>query len=62
MSLAYAIMLLTFFLALFHFLYGYKEAIRISNEDGLVNGWSIIVCLPLGFVFSHLASIFYQQI
>jgi hypothetical protein len=62
MTVSFVIMLLTLFLSLFHFSYGYKEAIRISNEEGPVDGLSIIVSLPLGFTFAHLSSIFYQLV
>lgn len=62
MSISYAIMLLTLSLSIFHFSYGYKEAIRISNEEGPVQGLSLILSIPLGFTFAHLSSIFYQQI
>lgn len=59
MSISFAIILLTLFLSLFNFAYGYKEAIRISNEEGPVQGLSLIVSFPLGFVFAYLCSIFY---
>lgn len=62
MSIPYAIMLLSLSLSIFHFSYGYKEAIRISNEEGPVHGLSLILSIPLGFTFAHLSSIFYQQI
>jgi hypothetical protein len=62
MNVSYVIMLLTLFLSLFHFSYGYKEAVRISNEEGLVQGFSVIFSIPLGFIFAYLASIFYQQV
>ncbi|MGM7722844.1 hypothetical protein [uncultured Metabacillus sp.] len=62
MNISFALMLLTFFLSLFHFSYGYKEAIRISNEEGPVQGLAVIVCMPLGFTFAYLSSIFYQQV
>ncbi|QGQ47650.1 hypothetical protein [Metabacillus sediminilitoris] len=62
MTVTFAIMLLTLFLSLFHFSYGYKEAIRISNEEGPVDGFPIILSLPLGFTFAYLSSIFYQLI
>ncbi|MBM7605608.1 hypothetical protein JOC75_003631 [Metabacillus crassostreae] len=62
MSISYAIMLLSLSLSIFHFSYGYKEAIRISNEEGPVQGLSLILSIPLGFTFAHLSSIFYQQI
>lgn len=62
MNVYYAIMLLTLFLSLFHFSYGYKEAIRISNEEGSVQGLALITSVPLGFTFAYLSSIFYQYI
>ncbi|WP_226671509.1 hypothetical protein [Metabacillus litoralis] len=62
MNISYAIMLLTLILSIFHFSYGYKEAIRISNEEGPVHGMSLILSIPLGFTFAHLSTIFYQQI
>ncbi|TXC91371.1 hypothetical protein FS935_10810 [Metabacillus litoralis] len=62
MSISYAIMLLSLSLSIFHFSYGYKEAIRISNEEGPVQGLPLILSIPLGFTFAHLSSIFYQQI
>ncbi|KKI92526.1 hypothetical protein WQ54_09215 [Bacillus sp. SA1-12] len=61
MNISFALMLLTLFLSLFHFSYGYKEAIRISNEEGPVQGLAVIVSMPLGFTFAYLSSIFYQQ-
>lgn len=62
MTVTFAVMLLTLFLSLFHFSYGYKEAIRISNEEGPVQGLTVIYCFPLGFIFAYLSSIFYQQV
>jgi hypothetical protein len=62
MNVSYAVMLLTLFLSIFHFSYGYKEAIRISNEEGPVQGLFVIVSIPLGFTFAYLSSIFYQQV
>lgn len=62
MNISYSLMLLTFFLSLFHFLYGYKEALRISNEKGKVQGWPVIISIPLGFTFAYFANIFYVQI
>ncbi|MDQ0232107.1 hypothetical protein [Metabacillus malikii] len=62
MNMTFALMLLTLFLSIFHFLYGYKEALRISNEDGRVNGVSVIFSIPLGFVFAILCTALYQQI
>ncbi|PGT80310.1 MULTISPECIES: hypothetical protein [Bacillaceae] len=59
MTISYGIILLTLFLSLFHFSYGYKEAIRISNEEGPVQGLSLIFSIPLGFTFAYLCSIFY---
>ncbi|MCM3160950.1 hypothetical protein KDJ21_010885 [Metabacillus litoralis] len=61
MTISYGIILLTLFLSLFHFSYGYKEAIRISNEEGPVQGLSLIVSIPLGFTFAYLCSIFYTS-
>ncbi|PLR65967.1 MULTISPECIES: hypothetical protein [Bacillaceae] len=62
MNLSYLLMLVTLLLSLIHFIYGYIEAIRISNEDGPVNGWSVIFSFPLGFVFAYFATMFHQQI
>lgn len=62
MNLSYFLMLVTFFLSLIHFMYGYFEAIRICNEDGPVSGWSVIFSFPLGFVFAYFATMFHQQI
>ncbi|MBO1515522.1 hypothetical protein [Metabacillus bambusae] len=62
MNISFAVMLLTLFLSLFHFSYGYKEAIRISNEEGPVQGLTVIFSLPLGFTFAYLSSIFYHQV
>jgi hypothetical protein len=55
-------MLFAFFLSIFHFLYGYFEALRISGEDGPVRGWSVVFSFPLGFVFAYFAAVFNQQI
>ncbi|MDR0140125.1 hypothetical protein RFW18_20390 [Metabacillus idriensis] len=62
MNLSYSFMLMTFLLSIIHFLYGYFEAIRISNEEDLVSGWSVIFSFPLAFVFAYFAAVFHQQI
>ncbi|UOK57367.1 hypothetical protein MGI18_23075 [Bacillus sp. OVS6] len=62
MNLSFSLMMITFLLSIIHFLYGYFEAIRISNEEELVNGWSMIFSFPLGFVFAYFASVFHQQV
>lgn len=62
MNITFILMLLTLFLSLVHFSYGYKEAIRISNEEGPVHGLSLILSVPLGFAFAILSSTFSQQL
>ncbi|KEZ48253.1 hypothetical protein [Metabacillus indicus] len=62
MNLTYSLMLFAFFLSIFHFLYGYFEALRISGEDGPVRGWSVVFSFPLAFVFAYFATVFNQQI
>ncbi|WP_273122856.1 hypothetical protein ACNRWW_16750 [Metabacillus sp. HB246100] len=62
MNLIYSIMLLTLFLSIINFLYGYKEALRVSNAEGPVQGIPLIISLPLGFIFAYLSTVFYQLI
>ncbi|MGG3891779.1 hypothetical protein [Metabacillus fastidiosus] len=62
MILSTLLMLLTLSLSLFHFLYGYKEALRISEEKGLIKGWSVIISFPLAFIFAHFANLFHSQL
>lgn len=56
------LMLISYFLTLFHFAYGYKEALRISGETAKVNGWTVIFSFPLGFIFAFFTNYFYQQL
>ncbi|WP_243387640.1 hypothetical protein [Bacillus kexueae] len=51
--------ILTYALSVVHFAYGYKEALRISDEVGRVNGWSFIFSVPLGFIFAFFSDYFY---
>jgi hypothetical protein len=60
MENSFSLMVTSYLLALANFLYGYREAIKISNEEGLVNGWGLIFSLPLGFYFSYLATFFHE--
>lgn len=55
-------MVSTYFLSLANFLYGYKEAIRISNEHEHVNGWGLILSLPFALTFAYFANFFYHQL
>jgi len=55
-------MILTYILSIIHFAYAYKEALRISDETGRVNGWSLIFSLPLGFIFAFFSDYFYHQL
>jgi hypothetical protein len=57
-----AFLIIAYFLSIFHFAYGYKEAIRISEENGKVNGWSVIFSFPLGFIFAFFTNFFYHKI
>ncbi|MBD1381581.1 hypothetical protein [Metabacillus arenae] len=50
---------LCYVLSLVHFLYGYKEAIRITNEEGLVSGWSMVFSFPLAIIFAYFANYFH---
>ncbi|AZB44119.1 hypothetical protein CEF21_18470 [Bacillus sp. FJAT-42376] len=62
MMAAYYFMLGSMLLSVFHFLYSYKEAIRVSNEEGPVFGWGLVFNVPLAFLFAILANLFYQQL
>ncbi|MGD6819052.1 hypothetical protein [Metabacillus sp. 84] len=62
MSLTFYFMLGSFILSIFHFLYSYKEAIRLGNEEGPVFGWALVFNVPLAFLFAILANLFHQQL
>ncbi|ANB58225.1 putative membrane protein [Anoxybacillus sp. B7M1] len=58
----FAFFIITYVLSVFHFAYGYKEAIKISAETGKVNGWSVIFSFPLGLIFAFFTNFFYHKI
>jgi ABC-type spermidine/putrescine transport system permease subunit I len=58
----FATMIFSFIMSVFLFLIGYWEAIKISNEEGLVRGGTMIFCLIMGFVFAVFASTFSTSI
>ncbi|MFY4775323.1 hypothetical protein [Metabacillus sp. RGM 3146] len=62
MHLTVIMMLGSYILSLFHFLYSYKEAIRISQEEGKVNGWPLVFCLPLAVIFAYFAGVYYEKL
>ncbi len=51
-----ATMMFSFVMSVFLFLLGYWEAIKISDEQGLVRGGTMIFCFvcSLFFIFSRL--------
>ncbi|WP_243290508.1 hypothetical protein [Bacillus sp. FJAT-47783] len=55
-----SLLILTYILSILHFAYGYREALRISEEDEKVNGWPLIFSVPLGFVFAFFSDYFYR--
>ncbi|MTH54811.1 hypothetical protein GKZ89_15515 [Bacillus mangrovi] len=62
MNFIFCFMLGCMLLSVFHFMYSYKEALKISNEEGPVFGWGLIFHLPLAFMFAILANLFHQQL
>ncbi|KAA0837396.1 MULTISPECIES: hypothetical protein [Bacillus] len=57
----YYMMFLCYVLSIIHFLIGYREALKISGADGLVNGTAMISCIPLGAVFAFFAHFFWKM-
>jgi hypothetical protein len=57
-----ATMLLSFTMSVFLFLRGYWEAIKISDEQGNVNGGTMIFCFVMGLIFAMFANNFYSTI
>ncbi|WP_338777925.1 hypothetical protein [Metabacillus sp. FJAT-52054] len=62
MNPTFSFMLGCMLLSIIHFLISYREAIRVSNEEGLVFGWGLVFNVPLAFMFAILANLFYQQL
>ncbi len=50
---------LSFVMAVFLFLRGYIEAIKISNADDRVYGGTLILCVIFALFFSKMSFVFY---
>ena len=57
----YYLMLVCYVLSIIHFLIGYREALKISEADGLVNGTVMISCIPLAVVFAFFSHFFWEM-
>ncbi|ATH92907.1 hypothetical protein ACH95_21300 [Bacillus glycinifermentans] len=57
----YYMMLFCYVLSIIHFLIGYREALKISGADGLVDGTVMISCIPLGVVFAFFSHFFWKM-
>ncbi|NPC93860.1 hypothetical protein HOO54_16960 [Bacillus sp. WMMC1349] len=57
----YYMMLLCYLLSIFHFLIGYREALKISEADGMVNGTTMISSIPLGVIFAFFSHYFWKM-
>ncbi|MBS2970200.1 hypothetical protein J9317_15745 [Metabacillus sp. KIGAM252] len=62
MSPTFFFMLGSMLLSIIHFLISYREAIRVSNEEGPVFGWGLVFNVPLAFLFAILANLFHHQL
>jgi hypothetical protein len=49
-------------MSVFLFLRGYWEAIMISNEQGAVNGGTMIFCFVMALIFAMFANNLYSTI
>ncbi len=56
----YYMMLLCYVLSIIHFLIGYREALKISGADGLVNGTAMISVFRLAR-FSLFRALFWKM-
>ncbi|MCD7035861.1 hypothetical protein LRR81_16580 [Metabacillus sp. GX 13764] len=61
MNMDAVLMMISYVLSLFHFLYSYKEILRISGEAGKVNGWPLIFSAPSAILFACSACYFYER-
>lgn len=50
--------LVSFFMAVFLFLYSYIEALKISNSEGKVYGGTFIFSIVMAFIFSGFTYVF----